>query len=122
MQALAELQLPLPFMPQRGSPRSFEKARDQAAIQVAAREAGENKYILLDVIPEFGLAALPEPSPGDVFFDIESDQFVGEHGLEYLFGYAYIDENGKMQYVGEWALDRQNEKEIFERFLYPCHD
>jgi len=117
MQALAELQLPLPFMPQRGSPRSFEKARDQAAIQVAAREAGENKYILLDVIPEFGLAALPEPSPGDVFFDIESDQFVGEHGLEYLFGYAYIDENGKMQYVGEWALDRQNEKEIFERFL-----
>ena len=56
---------------------------------------------------------MPEPSPGDVFFDIEGDPFVGEHGLEYLLGYVYDD----TQYVGEWAFDRESEKAIFEYFV-----
>ena len=33
------------------------------------------------------LARLPEPSPGDVFFDFEGDAFIGERGREYLSGY-----------------------------------
>lgn len=115
--ALAEMPLPLPFKPQRGSPHSFEKARAQAAIQVEGRECGEPLFELLPLQPELGLCGLPAPSPGDVFFDIESDQFVGEQGIEYLFGYAYDDETGARQYIGEWAFDRENERAIFERFV-----
>ena len=116
-QALAALPSPLPFTPSKGSPLSLEKTRDQAAIQVRALELGELQHELLDIVPETGLAALPEPSPGDIFFDIESDQFVGEHGIEYLFGYAYEDENGDLQYQAVWAFDREGEKACFEQFV-----
>jgi len=116
-QGLADMPLPIPFNPQKGSPVSFEKAKAQASIQVQSRKSGELKYEFLNIVPETGLAALPEPSLGDVFFDIEGDQFVGEYGLEYLFGYAYADEHGEMQCAGEWAFDRENEKAIFERFV-----
>lgn len=116
-QALADMPLPLAFKPQRGAPASFERVQAQAAIQVAARHSGENEFEFLNVVPEFGFAALPEPSQGDVFFDIESDQFVGEHGLEYLFGYSYTDGAGAEQYVQDWAFDRQGEKACFERFV-----
>ena len=115
--ALANMPIPLQFNPQKGSPRSYEKAQSQALIQVQAREAGKLKYELLDVVVETGLAALPQPSLGDVFFDIEGDPFVGEHGLEYLFGYAWVDEHGDMQYAGKWALDREGEKAVFEQFV-----
>lgn len=114
---LADMPSPMPFQPQRGAPASFERVRAQAAIQVSAREAGERKFEFLDVVPEFGFAALPEPSAGDVFFDIESDQFVGEQGLEYLFGYSYIDDDGVEQYEQGWAFDRASEKACFERFV-----
>jgi len=32
---------------------------------------------------------LPDPDAGDIFFDLESDPFAGNGGLEYLFGYAF---------------------------------
>ncbi|MCB0637344.1 MAG: TM0106 family RecB-like putative nuclease [Lewinella sp.] len=115
--ALATLPSPLPFTPKKGSPLALEKARDQAAIQVRALELEELQYELLDVVAETGLAALPEPSPGDIFFDIESDQFVGEHGIEYLFGYAYADDSGELHYEAAWAFDREAEKAGFERFV-----
>lgn len=114
---LADMPSPMPFQPQRGAPASFERVRAQAAIQVSARETGERKFEYLDVVPEFGFAALPEPSAGDVFFDIESDQFVGEQGLEYLFGYGYFDDGGAEQYEQDWAFDRASEKACFERFV-----
>ncbi len=117
VQALSAMPIPMPFDPQKGSQVSFEKAKAQASIQVKAREAGKLKYELLDIVPETGLAALPKPSPGDVFFDIESDQFVGEHGLEYLFGYAYADEHDVLQYESVWAFDREGEKAAFEQFV-----
>ncbi|MES9854744.1 MAG: TM0106 family RecB-like putative nuclease [Candidatus Thiodiazotropha sp. L084R] len=105
------------FTPRKGSVVSLEKVRAQAAIQVKGLETGEHEIEYLDVVPETGFAALPEPSDGDIFFDIESDQFVGEEGLEYLFGYAFKENNGETQYVGEWAFDRSSEKEAFERFV-----
>jgi len=114
---LADMPSPMPFQPQRGAPASFERVRAQAAIQVSARETGERKFEFLDVVPEFGFAALPKPSNGDVFFDIESDQFVGEQGLEYLFGYSYFDDAGAEQYEQDWAFDRASEKACFERFV-----
>jgi uncharacterized protein len=57
------------------------------------------------------------PSDGDLFFDIEGDPFVGEQGLEYLFGYRYRGPDGEPVYAGDWALDREGEKAIFERFV-----
>lgn len=107
----------IPFNPSKGSLLSLEKVRAQAAIQVKALETGKNEIEFLDVNPETGFAALPEPSEGDIFFDIESDQFVGERGIEYLFGYSFKDENGQAQYVAEWAFDRDAEKAAFERFV-----
>lgn len=115
--ALAEMSVPMPWGPERGSPASFEKAREQARIQVESREAGELRYQLLAIDPTAGLCVLPEPSNGDIFFDIEGDPFVGEHGLEYLFGYQYRDEHNEVVYVGEWAFDRDGEKAIFESFI-----
>ncbi|WP_240545187.1 TM0106 family RecB-like putative nuclease [Sinorhizobium fredii] len=115
--ALAQLPSPFPWKPDRGSAASFEKTRAQAHIQVSAREAGELLYDLLEVVPDTGLCRLPEPSLGDIFFDIEGDPFIGEHGLEYLFGYHYRNEAGDYVRLANWAFDRNTEKAIFERFM-----
>ncbi|MEY9583332.1 TM0106 family RecB-like putative nuclease [Sinorhizobium fredii] len=115
--ALADLPSPMPWKPDRGSPASFEKARAQAHIQVSAREAGERQFEMLEVVPGTGLCRLPEPSLGDIFFDIEGDPFIGEHGLEYLFGYHHRDEAGDMVRIADWAFDRNDEKAVFERFM-----
>ncbi|MCY4507389.1 MAG: TM0106 family RecB-like putative nuclease, partial [Acidobacteria bacterium] len=63
--------------------------------------------------PDKGLAALPEPSDGDVFFDLEGDIFAADDGLEYLFG--VVDRDGN--YNSSWALDPASEKRVFERFI-----
>ncbi|TIV12256.1 MAG: TM0106 family RecB-like putative nuclease, partial [Mesorhizobium sp.] len=59
----------------------------------------------------------PEPSAGDIFLDLEGDPFIGEHGLEYLFGYLASDDHGENAYRGEWALSRAEERQAFERFV-----
>ena len=95
VQELAELPLPLAWKPDRGAVNSYGRMREQARIQVEARQSGEGKFELLPVEDGFGLTCLPEPSTGDIFFDLEGDSFVGEHGLEYLFGYEFSDESGE---------------------------
>jgi hypothetical protein len=95
---------------------SYERVREQARIQVEGMVAGRVLYETLPVQPELGLCRLPEPSAGDVFFDLEGDPFVEEGGIEYLFGYAFI-EQGELQYRGEWALSRAEEKRVFEAFV-----
>lgn len=120
-QALAELPSPLPFTPQKGSPVTFEKIKVQAFIQVEARKSDSLKFKLIDIVPGIGLAALPEPSKGDVFFDIEGDSFVGEHGMEYLFGHAYLDDNDNPQYKNHWAFTRDDEKKNFRRICRVCY-
>ena len=114
---LASLPVPMPWNPERGSPASYAKVSNQARVQVESREAGDLLYEFLPVMPEVGLAQLPEPSEGDIFFDIEADPFVGEHGLEYLFGYRFLGEDGQLQYEGIWAFDREGEKAAFEGFV-----
>ncbi len=114
---LAEMPSPLSWKPKRGAAQSYEKVREQARVQIASRAAGVIQYEFLPVTPETGLCLLPEPSAGDIFFDIEGDPHVGEHGLEYLFGCRFRDENGEWTYRGGWALDRAGEKAIFEQFV-----
>ena len=117
VQDLAVLPLPLPWEPERGSANSYGRVREQARIQVEARESDECKFELLPVKHGFGLSCLPEPSPGDIFFDLEGDPFVGEHGLEYLFGYVFNDESTNTVYKNTWAFSRAEERQAFENFV-----
>lgn len=98
-------------------PETLEKLRQQAALQHRARLTGENHLELLPRDEEGlrGLARLPRPHPGDLFFDMEGDPFE-EGGLEYLFGLYYI-ESGKPKFRAFWAHSRAEEKRAFEDFI-----
>jgi len=114
---LAEMELPIGWKPKRGSAESLESVAKQARLQLQARITGQPVHQLLDVEPGYGLCLLPRPSVGDVFFDLEGDPFIGEHGLEYLFGYHYSEADGSKHYVGDWCFTRADEKAAFERFM-----
>ena len=115
--ALASLPLPLQWKPQRGAAAAYQRVREQARVQVEGREKGEPVYEVLEPEPEVGLARLPEPSRGDIFFDFEGDPFVGPSGLEYLFGYLAANDAGVLEYTGLWAFSYEEEKRSFERFV-----
>ncbi|MDD1134107.1 TM0106 family RecB-like putative nuclease [Pseudomonas shahriarae] len=117
MTDLAAMPVPLAWRPSRGAVHSYERVREQARIQIEGREAGSVLHELLPVTEGFGLASLPEPSVGDIFFDLEGDPFAGEGGLEYLFGYTFIDGSNGIAYTADWALSREEEKLNFERFI-----
>ena len=117
VKALADMALPLNWKPDRGSIDAYSRVSEQARLQVEARKSGERKLLILPVEPGFGLTRLPEPSPGDIFFDLEGDPFVGEHGLEYSFGYQFKDVHGHPVYRGDWAFTRSDEKRAFENFV-----
>ena len=90
--------------------------RAQASIQIRSRPLDRPLYELLGPEAERGLARLPEPSTGDVFFDFEGDPYWGEDGLEYLFGTAYEDD-GKWRYWPLWATSRAEEKQALAHWL-----
>lgn len=114
---LAAMPVPLAWKPERGAAQSYVRIREQARVQVEARESGESVFEVLEPQTGFGLSRLPEPSPGDVFLDFESDPFVGEHGLEYLLGYEHRNDVGDWVYTPLWALNRTDEKAAFEAFV-----
>ena len=43
-------------------------------------------------------AAAAEPAVGDLIFDIEGDPYIGDKGLEYLFGVGWLDDDGGVEY------------------------
>src|SRR5205823_13866344 len=97
---------------------TLAKLREQAALQRHRRQTGELRHVILPLEPERGFALLPEPSPGDVWLDLEGDPwYEPARGLEYLLGWVYLDDDGVPQYDTIWALDRAQEKEGFERLL-----
>lgn len=98
---------------------TLSKLRDQAKLQVKAREAeGPPPYDLLpDASSGIGLGALPVPDAGDLFFDIEGDPYVGEGGLEYLLGVSWRDADGSMKYRAFWATTQAKEQKCFEEFV-----
>ena len=114
MAKLAALPIPLRERPRHGSKAGYEKVREQARIQVEGREQETLKYEPLPIAEGMGLSRLPEPSAGDMFLDFEGDPFVGENGLQYLFGFAVRDVKGELQYEKRWALNREEEKSGFE--------
>lgn len=85
-----------------------------ARLQISARATGNHIYELLPFEAGRGLARLPEPSPGDLFFDMEGDPFFqAAEGLEYLFGISTLD-TGEPRFQAFWAHNRQQEKTAFE--------
>jgi predicted RecB family nuclease len=111
---------------------SLERSRLQARLQVASEDGGRIQYEILDperdaekaLIPNRGLLALPEPTEGDLFFDIEGARYYSEDtkefGLQYLFGIvdtADLDESGLPRYTQIWSFDRAGEKRAFEELI-----
>jgi predicted RecB family nuclease len=84
----------------------------QARLQLEERDGKKPVYELLDPEPGRGFALLPEPSHGDIFFDIEGDPFVGDNGLEYLWGVVHEGE-----FTAYWTTSPQEEKATFERLV-----
>ena len=115
---------------------ALSRIRAQANIQVR----GERRRALISerippardrdgaLVPNQGLLMLPEPSPGDLFFDIEGDPFFSSDevdGIEYLFG---VIEPGRMDAVGQpafhafWSVEEgtvttNGERRAFEAFI-----
>ena len=100
------------------NPGTYTRLHDQARIQLEGRRTGSLRYELLPLSeePNRGLAALPERSPLDVFFDIEADPWAVEGGIEYLFG--WVEEvAGEGVFHELWAHDPAEEKAMFEAFI-----
>jgi uncharacterized protein len=110
----------------------LERAQLQARLQVASEDARTIEYRLLDLerdddgalVQNRGLLALPEPSAGDLFFDIEGARYYSEDGrefgLQYLFGVvdlADVDAEGRPRYTQIWAFDRGGEKRAFQELI-----
>jgi len=117
LKALATVALPLDPPPDRGAPETYERVHHQARIQLEGRTRSESVYEMLPQQEGFGLHVLPEPSPVDLFFDFEGARFVGDGGLEYLFGVVSLDGGDAAQYAPRWALTFVEEKTAFEAFI-----
>lgn len=121
--ALARARLPLEPRPARGSPESYERVHQQARVQLASRAAPRPVVEpLAPAGPGLGLARLPEPSPGDVFLDLEGDPFVEGGGLEYLIGWVSVENASAPSYTGLWATTRADEKRAFEALIDALHE
>ena len=114
---LAKLPVPLHQRPDHGSKDGYVRVREQARVQVAGRNQARPVHELLELIDQRGLSRLPEPSPGDVFFDLEGDPFVGPGGREYLFGIVTEDDSGKTSYDSRWGTTPDEERQAFEWFV-----
>jgi uncharacterized protein len=131
---LAAMEFPLPAPLDGVGGAALAKARNQAALQVRGSDEGRVLYEFLDVAPgpdgtlepNRGLTSLPEPRPGDLFFDIEGDPFALEDGVDYLFGIlepGRTGPDGQPLFHAFWAVDEDgavtpaSEKRAFEEAI-----
>ena len=118
--SLASLSLPVVPKIERIGDAGLLRIREQARLQVKGREEGRLVYELLnDAGIENGFAAMPIPSPADVFLDFESNPYVLDQGLEYLIGILTLsgDSCTEPRYQALWAFNRAEEKSAFESFV-----
>jgi uncharacterized protein len=120
---------PIPFDPplDGASATSAERVREQARIQLEGRGVMPPPHELLlpkageSIDPERGLATLPAPDPGDLFFDIEGDPYAFDDGIDYLFG--VLDTEGAFRAFWSFdparpeEIDLAGEKAAFEEFI-----
>jgi uncharacterized protein len=102
-------------------PEAFDRLQSQARLQLLTRQAKQANpatkpiYEFIRPLKERrGFNLLPEPAPGDIFYDIEGHPYRGEEGLEYLHGLAWIDEHGSLQYKAIWAHDEESERSALQ--------
>lgn len=148
---LSKLALPLSPPLERTSPVSVARIREQARVQREGREQAKPVWeLILPADAEqakrgnavsstavagvaaiergMGLAALPAPSPGDLFFDIEGDPFVGDRGREYLFGLVGLGQgpdgaaSRDGRYDAFWSFDAAGEQKMFETVVDVIHE
>ncbi|GLI27664.1 hypothetical protein ARHIZOSPH14_19060 [Agromyces rhizosphaerae] len=116
-------------------PSVLDGLREQARLQLEAEadapepvpdptDAGPEASAAPPAPPPFhvrdasALAAIPEPDPGDLFFDFEGDPLYSEGegswwGIDYLFGMVDVDE----QFTPIWAHTFAEERRALEAFL-----
>ena len=100
---------------------TFETLRDQAALQLETRTTGRVAWHSLQSDSGCGFELLPNPSTGDVVFDIEGDPFwEPPRGLHFLFG-VFLRDGADWQYRPIWAHDRTAERRMFETFVDLIH-
>ncbi|TFD67532.1 bifunctional RecB family nuclease/DEAD/DEAH box helicase [Cryobacterium sp. Hb1] len=91
-----------------------------AALRIQARlqlQAVAGTAPPVDLCNPGALAVLPEPNPGDIFFDFEGDPLYTEDtategataqwGLDYLFGLVDVDESFRAFWAHTWAEEKQ---------------
>ncbi|GAB2555505.1 TM0106 family RecB-like putative nuclease [Leucobacter ruminantium] len=105
--------------------QALERIAAQAAVQVEAEAlaagAGGATVPPVRVVDASALAAIPPPSPGDLFFDFEGDPMFREPGdagtarwgLDYLFGMVDAEE----RFTPLWAHDLAAERRALLAFL-----
>jgi len=98
----------------------LKRLREQASIQIATQEDAQRPAYRVRPHEQQagGLALLPAPDTGDIWFDIEGfpDPISGEK-LEYLFGACYRDEAGELKFMPWWAHTPDEEKQAFNGFI-----
>jgi len=117
--ALATLGTPLPTV-EGVTDVALAALHQQARLQHQSAGMATPLYEFLPSEPNRGLGALPEPSSGDLFFDMEGDPFAEEDGLEYLFGGwdpSVVGPDGQPTFRTWWAHSRADEKVAFEGFI-----
>ena len=114
LEQLGAVEEPLTFKPRRGSVETYYRLHEQARVQLEGRKTGRPIYELISSEPGKGLARLPEPSPGDIFLDLESARFARDGGREYLFGYVAFGDNGSLKTRSYWAHTDAEERLAFE--------
>ena len=112
---LAMFPIPLTDRPLHGSREGIERVREQARIQVQGRS--EKKLVhemILPVVEGMGFCRLPVPSVRMTYFwTWKATRLSGESGMQYLFGFAFKNINGGLNYEKSWALNREEEKTRF---------
>lgn len=106
MEALSALDHPIRGMAENTRIRLVTQARLQHA-----RKTGSPSFELRAAEPGKGFDLLPEPQPGDLFYDIEGDPHY-EGGLEYLHG-IWCDG----QFRAFWAHDHNAEAQALADLL-----
>ena len=119
---------PMQHKPDRGSRESYERIREQARLQVTSINLKPALHeFILPIVADTGFCLLPEPSPYDVFLDLEGDPYAPNGGLQYLFGFAALPEDAAstspllfasgqvpLSYFCKWSFTPNEEKAAFQ--------
>lgn len=117
LERLGRLSLPMADRPRKLRDETLGRLQHQARLQLEARTRGPGYELLRPVPQGKGLTRLPEPSPGDIFFDVEVDRYATDRTFVYLFGWSELGADGQLHYEGLWATHRGEERRNFERFV-----